>query len=205
VIVLADGGPRGSRAVRRPAPWYSTSMPHEHLVAVIGSHKVRIARALGRQVRSLSPNYASLETGALESSFVQMLTHIARFFETGDDASLKEFTAHTAQLRRALGFGQQDFVLAMLVFLPVLRQFLIEQRGDIARGMKDYEAFEAVALPMIAEASMIFRQVSTEFDDDDDGEVTVPKGRPTGRNRFAIESVLGGPEVERSPFAKDFD
>jgi hypothetical protein len=185
---------------RAPGDVLLTRMAHESLTELLGSHKVRIARALARQLRALSPNYATLEITALEANFARLIGLIAHFLQSGDDTSLKNFGTHTAQLRHALGFSTRDFVAATLVFLPVIRQFLVEHHQDAARGLRDYEAFEAVAIPMIAEMGAVFRQVSTEFSDDDDVEVTTPSGRTAARQRFRIESVVGGPEVELSPF-----
>jgi hypothetical protein len=92
-----------------------------------------------------------------------------------------------------------DFLLATLVFLPVMRQFLVEHSQDRAAGMRAYEEFEAIAIPVIAETATMFRQVTTDFDDDD-ADITKPDGRARAAGRFAIESVVGGPDDELNPF-----
>jgi hypothetical protein len=183
-------------------------MPHERIVSLLTSHKVRIARALTRQVRGLSPNYATLDVDALEASFVRFVGYTAHFLTTGDDTSLKNHAIHTAQLRAALGFRVDDFMLATLVFLPVIRQFLLEHSQDVQSGLRDYEAFEATAIPLMAEAATTFRRAGAGFadiaDDDDDDEVTAPTGkrhRPSGKPRsFSIESVTGEATDELTPF-----
>lgn len=181
-------------------------MPHVRLVQLIGSHKVRIARALGRQVRGFSANYASMDSAALESSFGRVLGHVEHYLTTGDDTGLRNHTAHTAQLRSALGFRANDFMLASLVFLPVMRRFLIEQATDLQSGLRDYEAFEAVAIPLLAEAALSFRRAAAAnhatIQDEDDDEITAPMGRtePVGARRFNIELVIGEPADEHSPF-----
>jgi hypothetical protein len=182
-------------------------MAHERVVSLLSSHKVRIARALTRQLRGMSPNYASLDVDALEASFVRFVGYAAHYLSTGDDTSLRNHAAHTAQLRSALGFRLDDFMLASLVFLPVIRQFLIEHARDLPTGLKDYEAFEAVAIPMMAEAASTFRRAAANFvdvADDDSDEITAPTGkrhRPSEKPRpFALESVTGDAVDELTPF-----
>lgn len=177
-------------------------MSHERVVILLGSHKVRIARALVRQMRGLSPRYASLEAGALEENLVRLLGLIARFLETGDDSSLRSHTSYTAQLRHALGFQLRDFMLANLSFMPVLRRFLVESAPTLEQGLADYEALEAVALPMMANAATLFEEAATEFDDDDD--ITLPnqkRGSLRG-SAFSIERVTGSAEDEMVPWGR---
>jgi hypothetical protein len=178
-------------------------MAHDHLIQLIGSHKVRIARALSRQVRGLSPNYASLDTAALEASFIRVLGHVGQFLTTGDDASLKNHAAHTAQLRSALGFRIDDFMMATLVFLPIIRQFLLEHARDLPTGLREYEAFEAAAIPVMAEAATSFRRAmaghETIGDDDLEDEITTPTHRavvPARRASFTLETVTGEADEE---------
>lgn len=177
-------------------------MSHERVVELLGSHKTRIARALVRQMRALSPAYAELDAHALEENLVRLLTLTARFLETGDDSSLKTHTAYTAQLRQALGFGVADFMLANLSFLPVLRRFLIESASTVSEGLSDYEALEAVAIPIMAHAAALFSQ-SAMPDDDDDDDVTQPNARrPQLSTGFSIERVTGTADEELVPWGR---
>jgi hypothetical protein len=181
-------------------------MAHEHVVRLLTTHKVRIARALTRQVQGMSPNYATLDVDALESSFVRFVGYAAHYLSTGDDSSLKNHAAHTAQLRSALGFRVDDFMLATLVFLPVIRQFLLEHAPDLKSGLREYEAFEAASIPLMAEAATTFRRAATNFadiGDEDDDEITAPAGKrhsSANNRRFTIESVTGEASDELTPF-----
>lgn len=179
-------------------------MSHERVVELLGSHKIRIARALVRQMRSLSPRYAALEAIALEENLVRLLTLIARFLETGDESSLRTHTAYTAQLRQALGFELADFMLANLSFLPVLRRFLVESAPTIAEGLADFEALEAVALPIMANAAVIFSASGEEHDEDDD-DITLPNARRPmlSRSGFSIERVTGSADEELVPWSRN--
>ncbi len=175
-------------------------MSHERVVVLLGSHKVRIARALVRQMRGLSPRYAALEQTALEENLVRLLGLIARFLETGDESSLKSHASYTAQLRQALGFELKDFMLANLSFMPVLRRFLVESAPTVEQGLADYEALEAVALPLLANAASLFEAAGAEFDEDDE-DITVPTVKRSslgsmGGSPFSIEQVTGGAEDE---------
>jgi hypothetical protein len=182
-------------------------MAHERVVALISSHRVRIARALVRQIRSLSSQYRTVEPAALEMSLQRILVVIARFLETGDEKALMATTTNTAQLRQALGFRVDDFMSAGLSFLPVMRRFIIEHAKDIREGLDDYEAFEAVAIPLLAALVRVFRHAGADHsgidDDDDADDITIPnKPRPTTATLlpFAIERVTG-PASEETPFS----
>jgi hypothetical protein len=116
-------------------------------------------------------------------------------------------TSNIAQLRQALGFRVDDFLLAGLSFMPVMRRFILEHARDTREGLNDYEAFEAIAIPLIAELARVFRHAGVgdaSIDDDDDDDITVPNGRP-GRpavsqlGAFVIERVVGDAN-EESPF-----
>jgi hypothetical protein len=178
-------------------------MAHERVVELLTSHKVRIARALVRQMRSLSPRYAGLEQGALEGSLLRFVAMTAQFLKTGDNANLREQTLHTAQLRQALGFKADDFMLAGLSFLPVMRRFLLEHASSLPEGIEDYELFEAEAIPLLAESVILFNDASDGLDDDDD-DPTVPNVKRASlsrsRSTFSIERVTGSAEDELTPF-----
>lgn len=185
-------------------------MSHQRVVKLIASHRVRIARALVRQIRALSVQYRTVEPAALEASLQRLLVVISRFLETGDQTPLMTATSNIAQLRQALGFRVDDFLLAGLSFMPVMRRFILEHARDTREGLDDYEAFEAVAIPLIAELARVFRHAgsgegSADFDDDDVDDITIPNGRP-GRpvasqiGAFAIERVVGDAS-EESPFS----
>lgn len=177
-------------------------MAHERVVELLGSHKIRIARALVRQMRALSPRYATLEAVALEENLVRLLTLISRFLETGDESSLVNHTAYTAQLRQALGFTVRDFMMANLSFLPVLRRFLIESAASLEEGLADYEALEAVAIPLMATSAAAFEQAAVG--DDDDEDITIPnqKRATLTKSSFNIERVTGSADEELVPWGR---
>lgn len=182
-------------------------MSAERIVKLIGSHRVRIAKALGRQIRTLSPQYRTVEPEALEQSLQRILLVIARYLETGDESPLKATTSNTAQLRQALGFRVDDFLLAGLSFMPVMRRFILEHARDVREGLEDYETFEAVAIPLIADLARVFRHAgadhSSDFDDGED-DITMPNRQVPPRQSqigyFEIERVTGDPS-EESPFS----
>lgn len=174
-------------------------MSHERVVELLGSHKVRIARALVRQMTQLSPRYAALEHKALEENLIRLLTLTARFLETGDDSSLKNHTAYTAQLRQALGFHVADFMLATFSFMPVLRRFLVETAPDTASGLADYEALEAVSIPLMANAAKLFNEAGDDGFDDDDEDITLPNQKRTSLS-WSIERVTGSADEELLPW-----
>ena len=185
-------------------------MSQERVVALIGSHRVRIARALVRQIRHLSPRYATVDPDALEQSLQRILGVVSHFLQTGDDSSLRNLTNHTAQLRQALGFRVDEFMSAGLAFLPVMRRFLLEHARTIQQGLLDYEYFEAVAIPLLSELARMFRvaaaanaEMFSSFDDDEDDDITLPNrlaavGQP---GAFKIERVVGSDDEELTPFS----
>lgn len=167
-------------------------MPHERLVTLLRGHRVRIARALVRQCRALVPRYAHVDEVALEHSFLLLLVGVENLLDHGEERQLLKATAHIAELRASTGFRVDDFVLAALAFLPVLRRFIIERAPHVEAGLDDYESFEAVALPVIGRAASIFMDATEER--------TAPNERPgrksPPRGPMRIERVVGTEEDE---------
>jgi hypothetical protein len=131
-------------------------MATERVVQLLRSHRVRIARALVRQTRALAPRYEQIEAAAQERNFLALLLAVERLLERGEDRPLLDAASNIAQLRASMGFRVEDFVLASVGFLPVLRRFIIEHASSPEEGFDDYEAFEAIALPFIGRAAAIF-------------------------------------------------
>lgn len=172
-------------------------MSSARVVSLLRSHRVRIARALVRQARALAPRYEQIDQAAQERNFLALLVGIERLLERGEDGPLLDAAAHTAQLRAAMGFRMEDFVLAGLAFLPVIRRFIIEHAGSTEEGLDDYEAFEAVALPFVGRTASIFLDAAEE--------PTMPNGGPPVRTDaerqlkpIRIERVIGGEDEEES-------
>jgi hypothetical protein len=128
----------------------------QRVAKLLKSHRVRIARALVRQTRALAPRYEQLDLTAQEHSFLSLLVAVERLLERGEDGPLLDAAAHLAQMRASMGFRVDDFSMASLSFLPVMRRFIVEHAKTTDEGLDDYEAFEAIALPFIGRATSIF-------------------------------------------------
>src|SRR3954463_2087517 len=105
-------------------------MGTERVVSLLRSHRVRIARALVRQARALAPRYEQIDQLALERSYLGLIFAVERVLEIGDDTVLAEQTEQIASMRSAVGFQMEDFVLASLGWLPVIRTFLMEHGAN---------------------------------------------------------------------------
>jgi hypothetical protein len=168
----------------------------ERVVKLLRSHRVRIARALVRQTRALAPRYEQLDATGQEHSFITLLLAVERLLERGEEGPLLDTAAHLAQMRAALGFRIEDFSLAALSFLPVMRRFIVENSATVSEGLDDYEHFEAIALPFVGRATAIFLEASEE--------PTVPNARrvqttPDGPMKpLRIERVTGTDEEEET-------
>ena len=170
-------------------------MAHERTTELLRSHRVRVAKALARQTRTLVPRYAQVESNALERSFLTLLNAVERLLSTGDARQLVQSAEYVAQLRAMTGFRIDDFTTAAVCFLPVLRRFILERATNLQEGLADYEAFEEVALPFIGRATRIF--IAAEGDGLDD-EVTAPSHAPLFPTRTVIERVVGDASEERA-------
>lgn len=175
-------------------------MGTERVVKLLRGHRVRIARALVRQTRALAPRYEQVDSVAQERSFLTLILATERLLERGEDAPLLDAASHLAEMRAAMGFRVDDFVLAALGFLPVMRRFIIENARTTDEGLDDYEAFESIALPLIGRAATIFLEATED--------PTMPnQHRPTlampqrqaavsGIARLRIERVTGTEDEE---------
>lgn len=173
-------------------------MPTERVVRLLKSHRVRIARALVRQARALAPRYEQIDQAAQERSFIALLIAVERLLERGEDGPLLDAAGHLAQLRVAMGFRVEDFVLASLGFLPVLRRFIIEHAPSLDEGLDDYEAFEAVALPFIGRGASIFLDAIEEPTMPNGAKPVAVVARDTAVKPLRIERVTGTEEEEDS-------
>jgi hypothetical protein len=172
-------------------------MANERLVKLLKGHRVRIARALVRQTRALVPRYEQLDAGAQERNFLSLLLGVERLLEHGDDAPLLEVAAHVAQLRASMGFRVEDFSVAAMCFLPVIRRFVLEHAGNIAEGLDDYEEFESVALPYLGRAAIIFMDASEDPTQPNARAVLQKKLSAAGPMKpIRIERVTGTEEEE---------
>lgn len=153
------------------------------------SHRVRIARALVRQTRALAPRYEQLDQSAQERNFVALLLAVETLVEKGVDTPVLDQVSHLAQMRAAMGFRVDDFVLAALAFLPVLRRFVIENSKSIEEGLEDYETLEAIALPFVGRAASIFLDAAED--------PTVPNA-----NKQAAAGAATQPQGKRIDAAK---
>lgn len=181
-------------------------MSHERVVSLLRSHRVRIARALVRQTRALAPRYEQLDQSAQERNFVALLLAVETLVEKGVDTPVLDQVSHLAQMRAAMGFRVDDFVLAALAFLPVLRRFVIENSKSIQEGLEDYETLEAIALPFVGRAASIFLDAAEDptmpnaSKQAAAGAPTQPQGKridaAKAMTKLRIERVTGTEEEE---------
>jgi hypothetical protein len=169
----------------------TTSTKHPRLVSLIRGHRVRIARALARQVRTLSIRYKRVEVEALEKSFFGLLLAIEDFLATGSDQNLIDRTKHTANLRAQLGFQLEDLAMAGMCFMPVLRRFLMDHSKTMDEAMADFDSFEAVAIPLLSRMMSLFR---TSTDITSPGDNTL----------FTIQNVEGDDDDELTAYNTPF-
>jgi hypothetical protein len=169
-------------------------MANPRIVTLLRGHRVRIARALVRQVRALVPRYEQLDTSAQERNFLSLLLGVERLLEYGDDAPLLEVAGHIAQLRASMGFRVEDFSIASTCFLPVIRRFILEHAPELREGLEDYEAFESVALPFIGRAASIFMDAAE--DPTQPNAVRAKKTLSQPVRPIRIERVTGTEEEE---------
>ena len=132
-------------------------------------------------------------------SFITLLLATERLLERGEEAPLLDAANHIAEMRAAMGFGVDDFALAALGFLPVLRRFIVEHARTVDEGLDDYETFESIALPFIGRAATIFLE-ATEDPTMPNQLRPQPPARQSqttsGLQRLRIERVTGTDEEE---------
>lgn len=181
-------------------------MSHQRVVSLLRSHRVRIARALVRQTRALAPRYEQLDQAAQERNFVALLLAVETLVEKGVEAPVLDQVSHLAQMRAAMGFRVDDFVLAGLAFLPVLRRFMIENSKNVEEGLDDYETLEAIALPFVGRAASIFLDAAEDPTVPNAnrqglaGAPTQPQGQRLAQamTKLRIERVTGTDEEEET-------
>lgn len=180
-------------------------MGTERVVALLRSHRVRIARALVRQSRTLSVRYQQLDETAQEHGFLSLLFAVEQLLEKGDESSLRDQTEHLATMRASMGFPFEDFLLVTMGWLPVMRRFIVEdavdKQRDIMASLDDYDAFEALALPMIVRAASDFLQAGEDPTVPTVSKDAVAKATAAAAAKLKglrIERVTGSDDEERT-------
>lgn len=172
-------------------------MGTERVIKLLRGHRVRIARALVRQTRALAPRYEQLDAAAQERSFLTLLLATERLLERGEDGPILDTAAHLAEMRAAMGFRVDDFALAALGFLPVLRRFIVENAKSTEEGLDDYEAFESIALPLIGRAATIFLEATEDPTMPNHLRPAPVRSAPPGKvSPLRIERVTGNSNEE---------
>lgn len=164
-------------------------MVHDRVVKLLRGHRVRVARALVRQARALVPRYEQIDASAQERNFLSLLLGVERLLEHGDDEPVLEVASHVAQLRASMGFRVDDFSVASLCFLPVIRRFILEHSESLQQGLDDYDDFESVALPILGRAANIFMDATEEE--------TQPNGRDPRKKRVVSAGPMKPVRIER--------
>jgi hypothetical protein len=179
-------------------------MGKERVVKLLRSHRVRIARALVRQAKRLAPRYEQIDSLAMERSYMSVVFAVERVLETGDDAMLADQTEQLAQMRLAMGFQMEDFLLASLGWLPVMRTFLLEHGKDLAESIADYDEFEAIALPLCARAAAAFVEAGEDPTQPNAKRVRLSTSTLKRLRSLPVERVSGSDDEEDEPTYRNF-
>ena len=86
----------------------------------------------------------------------------------------------------------QDFLVACLSWLPVMRRFYFERCADPKQAMECYEAVETLALPFMGRIISIHEEIKELYTTDPDRVAPTIDGmlREAGRNfKMTIEQV----------------
>jgi hypothetical protein len=177
-------------------------MGHDRVVALLGSHRVRIARAWARQTRAVVPRYREVEERALEKGLANLVGAFERVLSGGPEHTLLQSAGGVAQMRLAAGFAVPDLLVATVCFLSVMRRFLVDRAPTVEEGLDDFEAVEAVCLPLLNKITTVFLQSQSD---------TMPGGYDLSKlqrmlstdsgpfERFPIEEVVGDASEEETP------
>ena len=179
-------------------------MGTERIVKLLRSHRVRIARALVRQSRTLAPRYEQIDKLAQEKSYMGLIFALERVLEDGDESLLADQTEQLASMRSTMGFQMEDFLLATLGWLPVIRRFLFEQGTSLAEAVADYEEFETIALPLVARSASVFLEASEEPTQPNAKRARMSAGTLQRLRGLPVERVSGSDDEENEPTYRNF-
>jgi len=138
-------------------------MPTQLAARLLKGHRVRLSRAMARQIQQLVPRYQLLDSTVLERNLGTILGGIEHFLQSGDEAHLMGIMQNVMQLRALGGFALGEFLMATLSVLPVLRRFFIERSATLEEGLRVYESVESVALPLMGRMADIYVQMGQEL------------------------------------------
>lgn len=168
-------------------------MPTEMTAKLLKSHKVRIAKAMARQVQSLVARYRNVDQTVLEKNLATLMDAGYLLFSAGDESRLMMVMQHIMQIRSLGGFQTSEFLLACMSFLPVMRRLLFEKL-PVAQALAEYEAVETVALPFFGRFVSLFEEAQAQWQEDATPVDLARRFGPMGS--VAVEAVVGDDDVE---------
>lgn len=158
----------------------------ERAVSLVEADRLRLARAIARQIQVTVPRYQSVDADALAGNIHTVLGSVRPLVISHDTVRLGRVVEDIVRLRVAAGFGFGEFLASALCFLPVIRRFLVMRAKDPAVGLEMYERVEAVVLPFLGQVATVFLDASFEVTDPDafSGEKFLSMLSERGRTPF---------------------
>ncbi|MFH1807589.1 MAG: hypothetical protein ABIJ09_02500 [Pseudomonadota bacterium] len=136
---------------------------------LIGAYLKPLAKATAQQVREMVPRYNQVDQVALVRNIELILDATRGVLEQGDERRLMSVLTTIMDLRQAAGFTIRDFVVASLAGFPVARRFFIARSPDAVEGLRLFEAFECVMLPITGRIADTFSRLNED-------STTIPDG-----------------------------
>lgn len=128
------------------------------------NNRTRIAHAVAAQIQNSVPRYQHVERQALTANADTLLEGVELLLASGDDRTLMEALGVIMRLRQVSGFSIEDFLVAVLCALPVLRRFYLSHCTYVEEGLKSYEEVEAAMIPLYGQAMAGFARMAEEAD-----------------------------------------
>jgi hypothetical protein len=170
-------------------------MPALQAARLMKSHHVRIAQAVVRQIQVTLPRYRRVDPNDLLRNVAAVVGGLQHVLESGETDRIIRTAENLVERRQGGGFGINEWVMAMLCFLPVMRRFLVAKALDPASGLEAYESLEAVAIPLVGRVAGLYVE-SASLGTDPDVDLGGLLASPAGLTPMTIEPVTGDDAVE---------
>jgi hypothetical protein len=136
-------------------------------IELLQEYRPLLARAIASQVQQTVPRYRGVDADALARNVDKILEGIQHLIDHGDERKVMETLSMVMSLRQVSGFTINDFVVACICALPVVRRFYGAKAQSFESGMSHYEDFESIAIPLVGRVASTFMRLA-------DGEATSP-------------------------------
>lgn len=186
-------------ATRRidPAFGYNPVVPSP-VLALLEQHQEMVFDRLVMRIMETIPRYALVDPADLRRNLEGFFQDITRVIETRNKAGITERLIADAQKRIGQGFSPSDYLRAILVVFPVVREVVREKGPRDPAFAKSFSEFEEALHELAATAAAVFTDTAARQLESKNKELNLLNQRLVAHERTLKTEVTDAARALRS-------